>query len=650
MSDETPRGTAAAPNRLAGESSPYLLLHAGNPVDWYPWGEEALARAKAEDRPIFLSVGYSTCYWCHVMERESFSDPEVARLMNERFVNVKVDREERPDVDEIYMVATQILAGQGGWPNSVFLTPELEPFYAGTYFPPEDRHGRPGFPAVLRGLADAWATRRSDIHLQAADVAQAMRKVLEERFPPGQAPPAPEAALRAFVSLERSYDPVQGGFGGAPKFPTPSSLFLLRELVTRPSWVERAPKAAPKAGEMLAGTLDAMARGGIYDQLGGGFHRYSTDARWLVPHFEKMLYDNALLLELYALEHERTGAPEPARIARETAAFLAREMTAPPGSDRGGFWSAAELREVLGDEDYAFLAPVYGFAGAPTFEGTEHVLHLPLPFADQAARRHRTREQLLAELAPLRERLFEARSQRPRPATDDKVLADWNGMAIRALAVAARALGDGELAGRAARAAEYVLRVMRPAGGPLLHAVREGRGRVPAYLSDYAFLARGLLALHELGAAGAGPGAEEPRWLEAAVALADELEERLAHPAGGWYNAARSPDLLLRSQEIFDGAMPAANAVAVLAMLELAEATGEPRFRERAGRALAAFAPAIERTPEAARMLAVANLRFAESGAGEAREGTSPERAAALAVVSPRLELGEPDEDGGRPF
>jgi hypothetical protein len=672
MSDETARGAAAAANRLAGESSPYLLLHAGNPVDWYPWGEEALARAKAEDRPIFLSVGYSTCYWCHVMERESFSDPEVARLMNERFVNVKVDREERPDVDEIYMVATQILAGQGGWPNSVFLTPELEPFYAGTYFPPEDRHGRPGFPAVLRGLADAWATRRSDVHLQAADVAQAMRRVLEERFPPGQAPPAPEAALRAFISLERSYDPVQGGFGGAPKFPTPSSLFLLRELVARPFWVERAPKAA----EMLAGTLDAMARGGIYDQLGGGFHRYATDARWLVPHFEKMLYDNALLLELYALEHERTGAPEPARIARETAAFLAREMTAPPGSDEGGFWSAidaetggregafyvwsaAELREVLGDEDYAFLAPVYGFAGAPTFEGTEHVLHLPLPLADQAARRHRTREQLLAELAPLRERLFEARSRRPRPATDDKVLADWNGMAIRALAVAARALGEGELAGRSARAAAYVLRVMWPAGGPLLHAVREGRGRVPAYLSDYAFLERGLLALHELGAAGAGPGAAEPRWLEAAVALADEQEERLAHPAGGWYNAARSPDLLLRSQEIFDGATPAANAVAVLAMLELAEATGEPRFRERAGRALAAFAPAIERAPEAARMLAVANLRFAESGAGEAREGTgagageagtSLERAAALAVVSPRLELGEPDEDGGRRF
>jgi hypothetical protein len=294
-----------------------------------------------------------------------------------------------------------------------------------------------------------------------------------------------------------------------------------------------------------------------------------------------MLYDNALLLELYALEHERTGAPEPARIARETAAFLERELTSPHDEDGGAFWSAidaetdgregafyvwsaAELREALGDEDFAFLAPVYGFDGAPTFEGTEYVLHLPLPLEDQAARRRRTREELLAEMAPLRARLLEARSHRKRPATDDKVLADWNGMAIRGLAVAGRSLGDEDLVGRAARAAEYVLRVMRPEGGPLLHAVRQGRGRVAAYLSDYAFLARGLLALHQAGRAA---GEEEPRWLEAAVALAEEQEARLAHPAGGWYNAAESPDLLLRSQEIFDGATPAANAAAVIAQL-----------------------------------------------------------------------------------
>jgi hypothetical protein len=658
MSDET--ATAAA-NRLAGESSPYLLLHAGNPVDWYPWGEEALARAREEDRPIFLSVGYSTCYWCHVMERESFSDPEIARLMNELFVNVKVDREERPDVDEIYMVATQILAGQGGWPNSVFLTPDLEPFYAGTYFPPEDRHGRPGFTAVLRGLADAWESRRQDVHTQAADVAQAMRRVLEERFPPGEAPPPADAVLRAFISLERSHDPVQGGFGSAPKFPTPSNLFLLRELVDRDQ--------APGAARMLSGTLDAMARGGLYDQLGGGFHRYSTDARWLVPHFEKMLYDNGLLLEIYALEHERTGAPEPARIARETAEFLAREMTDP---DTGAFWSAIdaetggregafyvwraeELREVLGDEDYAFLAPVYGFDGAPTFEGEEHVLHLPLPLEEQAARRRQTREELLGEIEPLRRRLLETRGERPRPATDDKVLADWNGMAIRGVAVAGRALGEPEITARAARAAEHVLDVMRPGGGPLLHAVRHGEGKVPAYLSDYAFLIRGLLALHEV--------TEEARWLDRAVELAAEQEERLAHPRGGWYNAAESPDLLLRSQEIFDGATPAANAVAVLGHLELDRlqgATGNGRFRERAARALAAFAPAVERAPEAARTLAMANLRYhggdlsagrrapgEEEGEGGAR---SPEEAAADAVVRHRLELGEPDPDGGRDF
>ncbi|MFP3941747.1 MAG: DUF255 domain-containing protein [Thermoanaerobaculia bacterium] len=648
-------GAAATPNRLAGESSPYLLLHAENPVDWYPWGDEALARAREEDRPLFLSVGYSTCYWCHVMERESFSDPEVARLMNERFVNVKVDREERPDIDEVYMIATQILAGQGGWPNSVFLTPELKPFYAGTYFPPDDRYGRPGFPAVLRGLADAWEDRRDDVQLQADEVAQAMGRVLEERFAPGDEPAPAGAALGAYRSLERSYDPVQGGFGSAPKFPTPSNLFLLRELVGH--------EEAPEAADMLSGTLDAMARGGIYDQLGGGFHRYATDGRWLVPHFEKMLYDNGFLLELYALEHERTGSPEAARIARETAELLVREMSAPDGvfwsaidAETGGregafyVWSGEELREVLGDEDFAFLAPIYGFDREPTFEGSDFVLHLPDPLEEQAARRRRTREDLLEEIEPLRRRLFEARARRERPATDDKVLADWNGMAIRGMALAGRALEDRELVGRAARAAEGVLGTMRPGGGPLLHAIREGEGRVAAFLSDYAFLVRGLLALHEV--------AGEGRWLEAAAEIAGEQDERLAHPDGGWYNAAESPDLLFRSQEIFDGATPAANGIAVLNLLDLAERTGEGRFRETARRALAAFSPAVGRAPDACRTLALANLRFhggvldedaGRSGPDAAAPGAGPGEEAEAAVHH-RLAVGEPGPDGAVDF
>jgi hypothetical protein len=664
MSHDAPGSTPSA-NRLARESSPYLLLHAHNPVDWYPWGEEAIERARREDRPIFLSVGYSTCYWCHVMERESFSDPEIARLMNEHFVNVKVDREERPDVDELYMVATQVLAGQGGWPSSVFLTPDLEPFYAGTYFPPADRHGLPGFPTVLRGLTDAWANRRSDVRIQSADVAQAMRRVLEERFAPGERPAAPDAVLSAYVQLERSYDPVQGGFGGAPKFPTPSNLFLLRELAADPALAEKAPRAAA----MLAGTLYAMARGGIYDQLGGGFHRYSTDARWRVPHFEKMLYDNGLLLELYALEHERTGELEAGRIARETAAFLAREMTSDRPDGGGAFWSAIDaethgregefyvwsaerLHAVLGEEDFAFLAPIYGFDGAPSFEATEHVLYLPSPLDEQAARRRVTRERLLADVEPLRRRLFEARSERERPATDDKVLADWNGMAIRGMALAGRALGEAEPIERAARAAERVLAVMRPGGKALLHAVRGGEGRVPAFLSDYAFLLRGLLALHEVGA----PAAREGRWLTAAAELAEEQEARLAHPAGGWYNAAEGPDLLCRTQEVFDGATPAANGVAVLGHLELAEATGEERYRERAERALAAFAPMVEGVPEAARTLALANLRFhggkltGERAAAGSPAHRRPGEAEAESVVEHRLELGEADGSGARAF
>ena len=670
MSDHTESSAdSARTNRLAGESSPYLLLHQHNPVDWYPWGEEALRKAREEDRPIFLSVGYSTCYWCHVMERESFSEPGIARRMNEHFVNVKVDREERPDVDEIYMVATQILAGQGGWPNSVFLTPELKPFYAGTYFPPDERHGRPGFPAVLAGLAEAWRNRRDEVEMQADEMAQAMRRALEERVAPGDAPPQPGAAVGAYRGLEQTYDSEHGGFGNAPKFPTPANLYLLSELVGERGAEDRAPRAA----EMLATTLDRMARGGIYDQLGGGFHRYSTDARWLVPHFEKMLYDNGTLLELYALEHERTGSPQAERIVRETARFLQREMTLPDGSfasaidaetagREGAFyvWTGDELREVLGEEDFAFLAPIYGFGDDPFFRDPHapeaepaYVLHLPAPVEEEAARRRTTPEELLAEIRPLRRRLFEARAERERPLTDDKVLADWNGLAIRGLAVAGRVLADGEILGQARRAADRVLETMRPGGGPLLHAVRGGEGTIAAYLSDYAYLVRGLLGLHD-----ALEGAEGEPYLEAAVELAREQQERLAHPDGGFYNAEDRPDLLFRSQEIFDGATPAANGVAALNLLDLGERTGDGRWRQRAERALAAFAPVIEQAPEAVRMLAVASRRFHRE-AGSVPGGAEPEarpaavdpvRSQAEAAVEHDLRLGEPDGEGVRPF
>jgi uncharacterized protein YyaL (SSP411 family) len=660
VSDHSTASTVA--NRLAGESSPYLLLHRHNPVDWYPWGEEALARARAEDKPIFLSVGYSTCYWCHVMERESFSDPEVAALMNREFVNVKLDREERPDLDEIYMTATQILTGQGGWPNSLFLTPRLEPFFAGTYFPPAEIHGRPSFRNVLEDLAGAWKQRRVEVEEQAAEMTQAMRRFLEERARPVAEPPGPGACWRGVDALARRFDREWGGFGGAPKFPTPSNLFLLLEM---------APER-PDAGEMLAATLDAMARGGIYDQLAGGFHRYATDREWKVPHFEKMLYDNGFLLELYAREHARSGDPQAARVARETAAFLEREMTSPEGAlwsaidaETGGHegayyvWTRDEIAAALaregeargqGEEDLAFAAPLLGFAGPPFFEGDRYVLHVPERWEEVARRRRLAPEELLRELALPRARLLAARAHRPRPATDDKVLADWNGIAIAGLAAAGQLLGEPRLVAQAARAADFVLREMRPAGGPLLHVWRAGRARIPAYLADYAFLVRGLLALH------AASG--ETRWLAAAAELADEQEARLGDPEGGCFVAGASPDLLFRSKDPFDGATPAPNAMAVLNLIDLAarDAAGRrEHWRGLATAALRAFAPLVEQHPEAVRMLAIAARRY-RGGEPASREAAHQRESGAgpLAMleqeseqlVTVHLELGAPSAEG----
>jgi uncharacterized protein len=638
-------------NHLAGSNSPYLLLHQDNPVDWYPWGEEALARARQEDRPIFLSVGYSTCYWCHVMERESFSDPEIAALMNRSFISIKVDREERPDLDEIYMTATQLLTGQGGWPNSVFLTPDLKPFYAGTYFPPRERFGRPGFASLLVSLADAWKNRRSQVEHHAEELAAAMQRHLEERAKPGEAPPGPGAAERSLALLKHRFDRRWGGFGSAPKFPTPSNLFQLLAVADADS----------EAAQMLAATLDQMARGGIYDQLGGGFHRYATDREWKVPHFEKMLYDNGLLLEVYARQVRRTRDPEIARAAAETAEFLAREMTSPEGGlwsaidaetdgQEGAYyvWSRDELEAALGGEDAVFLAPIFGFDGKPFFEGDRYVLHLPRPLAEQAAARRLDRGELLAQIAPLKARLLAARDRRPRPLTDDKVLADWNGMAIAGLAEAGEALGEAELVARARRAARFVLARMRPGDGPLFHAWRGGRATIPAYLSDYAFLVRGLLTLYRVSG--------EATWLAAARELTEEQIRRLGDPAGGFYVAAAQPDVLFRSKDAFDGATPSPNGVAVDDLLELAAATGEERWRDEAARALAAFAPLVEQFPDALGTLALAARRYAEAGeaaAGTARPASAPAAgpldAEAREVVAFDLDVA-PAAGGWRPF
>ena len=592
-------------NRLAAENSPYLLLHQDNPVDWYPWGEEALAKAKAEGKPIFLSVGYSTCYWCHVMERESFEDPDIAALLNRHFVSIKVDREERPDLDEIYMTATQLLTGQGGWPNSVFLTPELKPFYAGTYFPPRDSHGRPGFGTLLLALQDAWKNRRGDIALQADEVAAAMKRFLAERVTGGGEIPGAEVAERSLAALAQRFDPEWGGFGGAPKFPTPSNLFLLAELAAED----------PEAAGMLNTTLDQMARGGFYDQLAGGFHRYATDREWRVPHFEKMLYDNGLLLEVYALELLRTGNPERRRICRETADFLLRELSLPEGGfasaidaetdgHEGAYyvWTRAELDAALGPEDAAYLAPLLGYAGRPFFEGTHYVLHIPRPVDELAGERRISAAALLAEMAPLRTRLLGKRSQRERPATDDKVLTDWNGTAIAGLALAGKALSDPALVARAAEAARFALKALVGEDGTLRHSFRVGTAKQPAFLADYAFLVHGLLMLDRVGAAG--------EWLPAARELSAEAVRRLGDPEGGFFTAAAAPDLLFRNKEVFDGALPAANAVMVLDLLRLAERTGEERHLAEAARTLLAVASLIEHYPDAVRTFALATRRY----------------------------------------
>ncbi len=641
---------SARENRLAHETSPYLLLHRRNPVDWYPWGEEALTRARAEDKPIFLSVGYSTCYWCHVMERESFSDPDVAAVMNRDFVNIKLDREERPELDEIYMTATQFIAEQGGWPNSVFLTPELKPFYAGTYFPPADRYGRPGFGSLLAALSEAWRERRDEIEAQADEVATAMQRYLEERAAPGGVPGV-EAAERSLQALGRRFDSAYGGFGMAPKFPTPSNLLLLLELADE----------HPEAGRMLTETLDRMARGGICDQLGGGFHRYATDREWKVPHFEKMLYDNGLLLEIYAREAARTGAAEPARVARDVAEWMRREMSAPEGGfwsaidaetagDEGAFyvWREGELQAALGDEDAQFLAPIYGFDGAPFFEGGRYVLHLSAPVAELASRRRVGQDELWRQIDPLRARLLAVRATRARPATDDKVLAEWNGMAIGGLAAAGEALGERWMLDRAAAAADFVLTRMRPGRGPLLHSSRAGAAKIPAFLGDYAYMVRGLLALRR--------STGEARWLDAARDLFAELESRLGDPRGGWYTAAPSDDILFRSKDIFDGATPAASAIAVLGAIELFELTGEESYLESAIRALMAAGALIDHQVEAARTMTVASRRLRQVAGDRLPaavahvEREDPLMQEAAAVLRPNFALEPTGDDGWQPF
>ncbi len=571
------------PNRLQHETSPYLLQHAHNPVDWYAWGEEALARARAEDRPILLSVGYSACHWCHVMERESFENPEIAALMNELFVNIKVDREERPDIDGIYMTAVQAMTGHGGWPMTVFLTPDGVPFYGGTYYPPEDRGHHPGFPRVLAGVAEAYRERRGDV----ARNAEQMRQVLQRKIAPQQTGPLTPALLdRAAETILGAIDWTEGGFGGAPKFPQPMGFeFLLRQ---------HARTGSQQALDAVTLTLDKMAAGGIYDQLGGGFHRYAVDAIWLVPHFEKMLYDNAQLARLYLQAFLVTGTPRYRTVVEETLTYVQREMTHPDGGfystqdadsegEEGKFfvWTVEEVDALLGPDDGPLFRAYFDVTAAGNFEH-HNILHVMEPRAAIAARLGVPEARLLAAVERGRGILHAAREARVHPARDEKVLTAWNGMMMRAFAEAGAALGRADWIETATRNAEFVMRDLWQ-GGRLLRTWKDGRAKLNGYLEDHALYADALVALYE--------ATFDVRWLDAARMVADVILAKFPDDeSGGFYDTASDHEqLVTRPKDIFDNATPSGSSVAADALLRLALLTDDNRYQIAAAGVLAAL-------------------------------------------------------------
>jgi uncharacterized protein YyaL (SSP411 family)/aryl-alcohol dehydrogenase-like predicted oxidoreductase len=580
-------------NRLIDETSPYLLQHAHNPVDWYPWGDEALERARSENRLILLSVGYSSCHWCHVMERESFENEAIAQLMNEHFVSIKVDREERPDIDDIYMAATLALnQGQGGWPMTVFLTPDLEPVFAGTYFPPEDRLGHPGFPSLLRRIAQAWQEDPAGMRSGASRLTAHLRAQRQDTSPLSVG----EAELRsALAQYGEEFDATFGGFGGAPKFPQATGLSLLLRLHRRFD--------DPHALDMVRKTLDAMARGGIYDQIGGGFSRYSTDRQWLVPHFEKMLYDNALLAKTYVEAYQVAGEPFYRRIASETLDYVLREMTAAEGgfysatdADSEGVegkffvWTPQEIEEVLGADAAAVFNASYNITDAGNWEGRS-IPNAPRPVADVARQFDRDPDDLQQELDRLRAQVYAARLERVKPELDDKVLTAWNGMMIGAFAEGYRVLRDRRYLDAASNAADFLLEHLVEDGGGLFRTYRQGRAHLSAFLEDYAFLAEALIDLYEVSGTG--------RYLGEAERLLDRtLGDFLDSETGSFFNtASHHEQLLMRFREGSDGAVPSANAVAAMALARASYHLDRDDFRKAAVRAIRAYGGVIARYP-----------------------------------------------------
>jgi uncharacterized protein YyaL (SSP411 family) len=592
-------------NRLLHETSPYLKQHAHNPVDWYPWGEEALRRARELDRPIFLSIGYSACHWCHVMEHESFEDPEVGRFLNEHFVSIKVDREERPDLDQLYMTAVQLLTGQGGWPMSMFLTPSLKPFYGGTYFPPDERHGRPSFKRVLESIIRAWQTQREQVEEQSGHVTEGVRQAVEVE--PAAGDLTADLLQPVVASLRRIFDSTYGGFGQAPKFPHSMEIRLLLRLWRR--------FGDDEALRMATTTLDGMALGGMYDHLGGGFHRYSTDRRWLVPHFEKMLYDNALLTVAYLEAFQATGNPLYHVVVEETLGYVLREMTSPEGGfystqdadsegEEGKFfvWSVGEVEEVLGVYLSAAFRPVYGVMKAEgNWEHGKNILHRTRPFDQDAQKLGLSESELRERLNAAKLKLFDVRSRRVWPHRDEKMLTAWNGLMIAAFARAAQVLDEPDFATAATRAADFVLRTMRQPDGRLWRTYSSGSApKLNGYLEDYAFLIEALAALYET--------TFEPRWLERALELSNVMIDQFWDAAeGGFFFTGKDHEqLIARSKDPQDNATPSGNAVAATALLRLAELTGRADLRDKALGTLRRFRGLLASSPMAAGQMLIA--------------------------------------------
>jgi uncharacterized protein YyaL (SSP411 family) len=624
-------------NRLAREMSPYLLMHAHNPTDWYPWGPEAFAKAKKEGKLIFLSIGYSSCYWCHVMERESFNNPAVAKLLNDWFVCVKVDREERPDIDHVYMTALTVLQdGRGGWPLSMFLLPDGKPIVGGSYWPAEDRdvEGEKvrGFKSILKIVHDAYRDKPADVRKQADHLTEATVAALE-------------TLTRAIVALDRTlvegaveavaerFDKQHGGFGPpgskfrGPKFPTPPYLELLLQ--------EATLRKSADARERLTLTLDRMARGGIYDQLGGGFHRYSTERTWTVPHFEKMLYDNAQLVEVYSRAYRLTKDPLYRRVVQETLAFVSRELTAPEGGfyssldaethgEEGRFyvWTDAEVDAALPDAgDNRLMRKIYGADGPPNFEKKYHILTLRRPLADAAGELKLPEDQVRQRVATLRQKLFDVRKTRDAPFLNRIVLTAWNGQMIAGFAEAGKTLYEPAYVEAASRAADFVLKVMRTPGGRLLRTYGAAPGQNPkaqgsGYLEDYAFLVHGLLTLHDVTG--------KQRWLDDARALTDTMIKVHGDPkAGGYFFTANDQEkLFARSKDQYDGAQPSGNSVAIDNLVRLWAATGEARYRMEAEKGFRAFAGALKANPASLTTMAQALDRYMEVKTG--RDAKTP--------------------------